>query len=294
MLKGIHTALVTPFGPDMALDKSALKKSVRHQLEAGAAGLCALGGTGEPVSMTLDEHRDVIDTVVAEAAGRVPVTVGCLLGGQTEIIAIARHAETAGADHVMITPPYFYSARFFDIKNHLLTVADGCDLPIVFFHSPGRSGMRLTADELLELFHAVPSITGIKEASGDVILAGELLRGAPEGFHFLQGLDELLLPTLAMGGLGGIVSLGELLPRTLGSLYRNTVEGNLGEASRIQLEILPLCRWIYLEPNPGPLKFALQLAGRSAGPSRRPIYGPRDATRKALQELVPPLLERER
>ena len=293
MIEGIHTSLVTPFASDLAFDETALRKSVRYQIAAGVGGLCALGGTGEPLSMTTDEHRRVIDTVVSEVAGRVPVTIGCLLGGQADILAVARHAQAAGADHIMIVPPYFFSVRLYDVKRHLETIAETCDLPIVFFHSPGRSGVRLSADEMLELFHAVPPVKGVKDASGDMVLAGDVIRGAPEGFSFLQGLDELLLPTLALGATGGIVSLGELLPTALSSLYRWTIDGGLEEARRVQLEILPLCRWIYSEPNPGPLKFALELAGRSAGPCRHPIYGPRDDTRAALRELVPPLLRSE-
>ena len=290
MIEGIHTSLVTPFTPDLAVDETTLRRSVRYQIAAGVGGVCALGGTGEPLSMTTDEHRRVIDAVVEEAEGRIPVTIGCLLGGEADVLALAGHARAAGADHVMIVPPYFYSVRPFDVRRHLETISEVCDLPIVFFHSPGRTGVRLTADELLELFHAVPAVRGVKDASGDMVLAGEVIQGAPAGFSFLQGLDELLLPSFAVGATGAVVSLGELFPTALSALHRWTAEGNLEEARRTQLEILPLCRWIYSEPNPGPLKFALELAGRPAGPCRRPIHGPRDDTREALRELVPPLL----
>ena len=293
MIEGIHTSLVTPFTPDLAFDEAALRRSIRYQIAAGVGGICALGGTGEPLSMTTDEHRRVIDAVVSEVAGRVRVTIGCLLGGQAEILAVARHARSAGADQIMIVPPYFFSVRLYDVKHHLETIAEACDLPIVFFHSPGRTGVRFGADELLELFHGLPSVTGVKDASGDMVLAGEVIRGAPKGFSFLQGLDELLLPSFALGATGAIVSLGELLPAALSALYRWTTEGKLEEARRVQLEILPLCRWIYAEPNPGPLKFALELAGRPAGPCRNPIYGPRDDTRAALRELVPTLVRSE-
>ncbi len=293
MLRGIHTALVTPFDADLAFDEAAMRQSVRFQLEAGAAGLCALGGTGEPLSLALEEHFRVVDAVVEEAAGRAPVTVGCLLGGQADAVAVARHAEAAGADGVMVAPPGFYGVRPFDIERHFAAVAEACALPIMIFHTPGRSGVRLDADALLALIHAVPAIRSIKEASGDVTLAGEVMRGAPEGFAFMQGLDELLLPSLALGAAGGVVSLGELLPRSLRALFDCAKAGDPERARQIQLDLLPLCRRIYSEPNPGPLKFALEVAGRPAGPCRPPIYGPRDATRAALRELLPPLLRAE-
>ena len=145
MIEGIHTSLVTPFTPDrLAVDEATLRRSVRYQIAAGAGGVCALGGTGEPLSMTTDEHRTVVDAVVSEVAGRVPITIGCLLGGQADIIAVARYARAAGADHIMVVPPYFFSVRPFDIRRHLETIAEACDLPIVFFHSPGRTGVRLS------------------------------------------------------------------------------------------------------------------------------------------------------
>ena len=293
MLAGINTALVTPFDADFAFDEAAMRRSVRHQLRAGAAGLCPLGGTGEPLSLSLDEHFRIVDTVVEEAAGHVPVTVGCLLGAQADIVAVARHAQAAGADFVMLVPPYFFSARPFDIERHFAAVAEACELPIVLFHTPGRSGVRLDADELLALIHGNPAIRGIKEASGDMALAGEVMNGAPDGFAFMQGLDELLLPSLAMGAAGGIVSLADLLPRSLRALFEHASAGRLERARRIQLDLLPLCRRIYSEPNPGPLKYALELAGRPAGRCRPPIYGPRDATAQALRELLPPLLRAE-
>ena len=124
MPQGIHTALVTPFDNNLEVDTEALGRSVEHQIAAGIAGLCPLGGTGEPLSQTLDEHRLVIDTVINACEGRVPVTVGCLRGAQAEVIDIARHAKAAGATQIMVVPPYFHGARLADIKHHYQDVAE--------------------------------------------------------------------------------------------------------------------------------------------------------------------------
>ena len=293
MLKGIHAALVTPFDRDLKVDTEALRRSVEYQIGAGIAGLCPLGGTGEPLSLTLDEHRLVIDTVMEAGNGRVPVTVGCLRGSQTEVIEMGRHARSAGAQRMMVVPPYFYGARFHDIRRHCMEVAAAVDLPVVLFHSPGRSGIRLAADELLTIFHEVPAVSAMKEASGDAILAADVMAGAPEGFAFLQGLDELLLQTLALGASGAIVSLAELLPHSLTRLFELVRRGDLAMAREIQLGIMPLCRLIYGEPNPGPLKHALAVAGRPAGPCRPPIHDPLPATVAGLDEILPALLEAE-
>ncbi len=292
-IEGVITALVTAFDQDGGLDLPALRASVRFQVDSGAAGLCPLGGTGEPLSMTVDEHKAVIDAVVDEAAGRVPVVVGTLLGSQDDIIACGRHARAAGAAAVMVIPPYFIIAKPAHIRRHFETIADAVDLPMVLFHGPSRSGVRLDADTILDLVTAIPRFVAIKETSGDLVVAAELLRGAPAGFRVLQGFDELVLPTLSLGGHGAVLSLGCLVPALFRRLADAFAAGDLATAREIQLAILPLCRAIYGEPNPGPLKHALALAGRSAGPTRRPIYPSSAATCDALARLVPPILDAE-
>jgi 4-hydroxy-tetrahydrodipicolinate synthase len=236
----------------------------------------------------------VIDAVTSEAAGRVPVVIGTLLGNQDDIIELGRHARSAGADAIMVIPPYFVVAKPAHIRRHFETIAERVDMPMVLFHGPSRSGVRLDADTILELIAAIPRFVAIKETSGDLTIAAELLRSARPGFRVLQGFDELVLPTFAIGGHGAVLSLGCLIPGLFRRLHQAFVAGDLKTAQRIQLEILPLCRTIYGEPNPGPLKLALEMAGRPAGPTRRPIYAPSTATREALERLVPPILKAEK
>ena len=290
-IEGVITAMVTSFTREGRLDVASMRESVRYQIENGAAGLCPLGGTGEPLSMTVDEHKQVIDAVTTEAAGRVPVVIGTLLGNQDDLIETGRHARAAGADAIMVIPPYFIVAKPAHIRRHFETIAEKVDLPMVLFHGPSRSGVRLDADTILELIGAIPRFVAIKETSGDLTIAAELLRGARAGFRVLQGFDELVLPTFALGGHGAVLSLGCLLPNLFRRLHEAFAAGDLKAAQRIQLDILPLCRVIYGEPNPGPLKLALEMADRSAGPTRRPIYAVSPATREALERLVPPMLK---
>ena len=293
-IEGVITAMVTSFSHDGSIDTAAMRKSTRFQIDNGAAGLCPLGGTGEPLSMTVDEHKRVIDAVTSEAAGRVPVIIGTLLGSQDDIIEVGRQARAAGADAIMVIPPYFIVAKAAHIRRHFETIAERVEMPMVLFHGPSRSGVRLDTDTLLEMIAAIPHFVAIKETSGDLTIAAELLRSARPGFRVLQGFDELVLPTFALGGHGAVLSLGCLIPALFRRLHDAFVNGDLKTAQRIQLEILPLCRTIYSEPNPGPLKLALEMAGRTAGPTRRPIYEPSAATRESLLRLVPPILEAEK
>jgi 4-hydroxy-tetrahydrodipicolinate synthase len=292
-IQGIITAMVSCFREDGSLDIPAIRTSVRHQVASGTGGLCPLGGTGEPLSLTVDEHKRVIDAVTEEAAGRVPVVIGTLLGRQEDIVECGRHAKAAGADAIMVIPPYFVVAKPAHVRQHFEAIAERVDMPMVLFHGPTRSGVRLDADGILQLLAAVPRFTAIKETSGDLTIAGELLRNAPAPFRVLQGFDEYVLPTLAIGGHGAVLSLGCLIPNLLRRLERAFVEGRLDEARLIQLGLLPLCRIIYGEPNPGPLKLALEIAGRSAGPTRAPIYPPSADTVATLHKLLPDILRAE-
>ena len=292
-IEGMVTAMVTSFTSDGALDEAGLRAAVRHQVDSGVGGLCPLGGTGEPLSMTVDEHRRVIDAVVEEASGRVPVVIGTLLGRQEDIIECGRHARRAGADAIMVIPPYFIVARPVHIRQHFEAIAEAVDMPMVLFHGPTRSGVRLDAETILGLLDAVPHFCAIKETSGDLVLAAELLRSARPGFRVLQGFDEHVLATLALGGHGAVLSLGCLIPNLLRRLAAAFAAGDLATARRIQLDILPLCRVIYGEPNPGPLKLALKMAGRSCGPTRAPIYAPSAQTSAQLYALLPPVLTAE-
>jgi 4-hydroxy-tetrahydrodipicolinate synthase len=292
-IEGIITAMVTCFRDDGALDLPAMRASVRHLMASGAGGVCPLGGTGEPLSLTVSEHKQVIDAVVQEAAGRIAVVVGTLLGRQEDIVECGRHAKSAGADAIMVIPPYFINTKPAHTRAHFETIAERVDMPMVLFHGPGRSGVRLSADGILQLLAAVPSFVAIKETSGDLAISAELLRAAPSTFRVLQGLDEYVLPTLALGGHGAVLSLGCLVPALLRALEREFVAGRLAEAQRIQLSLLPLCEVIYVEPNPGPLKVALSMAGRPAGPTRQPIYAVSSDTVGRLERLLPEILRAE-
>jgi 4-hydroxy-tetrahydrodipicolinate synthase len=179
------------------------------------------------------------------------------------------------------------------IRQHFEAIAEAVDMPMVLFHGPTRSGVRLDAETILGLLDAVPHFCAIKETSGDLVLAAELLRSARPGFRVLQGFDEHVLATLALGGHGAVLSLGCLIPNLLRRLAAAFAAGDLATARRIQLDILPLCRVIYGEPNPGPLKLALKMAGRSCGPTRAPIYAPSAQTSAQLYALLPPVLTAE-
>jgi 4-hydroxy-tetrahydrodipicolinate synthase len=285
--EGIFTAMVTPFTADGALDLAAARKSVAWQIEQGVQGIVPLGGTGEPLSLGVDEQKRLLDAVIEEAGDRIPVVAGALCASQRDIVEIGRHAARAGAAAVMLIPPYFVMAKPRHILLHFADVAARVDLPLVLYHGPQRSGVRLELETMLELIVTVPRFVAVKDTTGDAYYLSSLVRQAPAAFSVLQGWDELVYPTLALGGRGAILSLGCLIPKLFLELYAAFRAGRIDEARALQYEVLPLCGAIYSEPNPSPLKRALEICGRPAGPTRPPLYAPSEATVATLQTLLP-------
>ena len=267
---GLYAALVTPFDADDEVDAGALRLLVRHCLDAGVEGLCPLGGTGEPLSLTMDEARLVIDTTVAAADGR-PVLVGALRPVPAENVALARHAAAAGADAVMLIPPYFVQAKPRQAPDAVAAQAGAIDLPAVLFNSPGRAGLTLTADHVLALVERVPTLVGIKDATADMVLLTDLIRQAPDRFAVLQGLDELYMPSLALGADGAVLSGACLVPEELALIGAAIDADDLDQARALQLGLMPVFHAMYAEPNPGPLKHALAGIGIDCGSTRPPL-----------------------
>ncbi len=285
--EGIFTAMVTHFQADGNLDVAGMRKSVAFQIEQGVHGVVPLGGTGEPLSLTVDEHKRVIDAVVEEADDRVQVVVGALLASQRDIVEAARHAKRAGASALMLIPPYFVMAKPHHIKRHFMDIAERVELPLVLYHGPQRSGVRLDLDALLALITDIPQFVAVKDTTGDAYFLSSLVRQAPAKFSVMQGWDELVFPTLALGGRGAILSLGCLVPRLFVEILTAFREGRLDHARALQYRALPLCSVIYGEPNPVPLKKALEMVGRPAGPTRPPLYPPSEETVASLRKLMP-------
>ncbi|MGE0154995.1 MAG: dihydrodipicolinate synthase family protein [Reyranellaceae bacterium] len=286
-LQGVVSALVTPFDDSGALDCAGLAANVRHQLACGVTNFGPLGGTGEPISMTAAERFRVVDAVMAEARGQGRVVVGCLLPSQAEIVELGRYARQAGADAIMVIPPYFVGAQPANVKRHFADIASAVDLPMVLFNGPTRCGVTLDARLVVELATDIPHFVALKEATGDLHAASRIVREAPARFVVLQGYDELVLPTLAIGGVGCFVSLACLIPRTLARLHQAFDAGDIVRARELQLRILPIAEAIYAESNPGPLKYAMNLLGLPGGRTRPPLYPVSEATAERIRGLVP-------
>lgn len=183
---GIITALVTPFNSDGSLNNEELDNLVEDQICQGIHGLCILGGTGEPLMLSLDERKLVIDVVIKKVKGRVLTIVGSLVGSYPEIVDVLQYGEKAGADAGMIMPPYFIMARPPHIYKYFLGISESTNLPLILFNAPNRSGVCLENNFIYKITRDIDQIIGIKEASGDMFLVANILKDSKTILNFTK------------------------------------------------------------------------------------------------------------
>lgn len=271
---GIYTAIVTPFTPEDAFDEAVFRALVDFQLGQGAAGLLVIGGSGEFVSLTPAERRQVVEVAVDQVAGRIPVIVGALAPGTREVQETVRHAAASGASAALVLPPYYIKASAPGIVEHFRRVADTAAIPIVAYNNAGRTGVTLDV-RLLEALAAIPAIVALKECERDLALVAGKIRAVGDRIAILSGDDDLGLPTFLLGSPGGIFTTANLVPAFHRQLFAAAVGGRLAPARAAHDALLPLVDALYTADHPGPLKQAMALIGHPVGPARSPLQGAR-------------------
>lgn len=284
-LEGIYASMITPFDSKRELDKKGLRTTVDFLIENGIHGLLALGGTGEAVCLTDEECADITDIVVDQVNGKVPVVVGAIAISTSRVITLAKRAMDAGADGVMIVPPYFVYSTQQNVYEHFKAIAEVIDLPMVIFHAPRRTGVSLDFETFLRILE-IDGIVGIKDSSRDLALLQELIRHTKGKAGILSGLDALVFATLAIGGKGAIITGASLVPKRWVELFQKFREGRVKEARDIQLELIPLIKALDIEPNPTPIKAALNLIGKPAGPVRPPLTPMKKENEEKLKTVL--------
>jgi len=286
VFKGCITALVTPFTLDGVVDVPALQKLVDFQIENKIDGLVPCGSTGEAVTLSEDEYRLVIKTVVSEARGRVPVTAGAGSNDTKKAIRFSQIASECGVDGLLHVTPYYNKPMPSGLLAHFKAIAGSVDLPIILYNVPGRTGSNMSAGTTLRLAKEIPQIVGIKEASGNILQMMEIIHGAPEGFILLSGDDALALPVIAVGGMGVISVVSNEIPLQMSQLVHGALEGKFEKARALHYEWLDLMDVNFIETNPVPVKTVLALMGRMSLVARLPLVEMEEANLKKLQVIV--------
>lgn len=285
-LQGAITALVTPFQEDGTVDVEALKGLVQFQIKGHIDGIVPCGTTGEAVTLDQEEYRLVIETVVKEARGRVPIIAGAGSNDTQKAIHYSEIAKEAGADALLHVTPYYNKPTPAGLLAHFKAIAKEVDLPIVLYNVPGRTGSNVSAATTIKIAKEVPSVVAVKEASGNIQQMMEIVQGVSSEFSVLSGDDAFTLPLMAAGGVGIISVASNEIPKEMADLTRAALEGNFAKARKLHYQWLDLMNINFIESNPIPVKTALALMGKIKEVFRLPLVKMDEKNREKLKEVL--------
>ena len=284
LFTGCATALITPFR-NGEVDYPALDKLVESQIAAGVNALVAVGTTGEPATMTWKEHLDVIRRVVDVTAKRVPVIAGTGSNSTQEAIDAALYAKMCGADAQLVVTPYYNKTSQEGLIAHFNAIADCCDLPMIVYNVPSRTGINI-APTTLQRICKHERVIAVKEANADVGQALEKLRLCGEDAVFYSGNDDLIVPLMAMGFKGVISVLSNVCPAETAKMAACALNGQTAEAAAMQLKYLPFINALFSETSPIPVKAAMAKLGVCDEELRLPLIPMQDATRQKMFAIM--------
>jgi len=278
--------MVTPFDEKGGLDLDSLSGFIEFQVKEGVTGLVPCGTTGESATLSHEEHRKVIEFVVKTVGGRIPVIAGTGSNNTRESIELTKFAESAGADAALLICPYYNKPTQEGLYEHFKTIAGATKLPLILYDIPSRTGVSLAHATLKSLVKECPRIIGVKEATGSLLSAVDILENFGAEFSVLSGEDALTYPLLAVGGHGVISVLSNVVPAKLSKLVNLALKADYPAARRIFYELLPLTRALFLETNPAPVKKALEMMGKIRGGVRLPLIAVRKDTEKTIKDTL--------
>jgi 4-hydroxy-tetrahydrodipicolinate synthase len=284
-LSGCGTALVTPFRRDGQVDEAALRRFVEWQVSEGIHFVVPCGSTGEAATMTPAEHRRVVEITVEAVAGRVPVVAGAGSNDTARAIAMSKEMKAAGATHLLHVSPMYNKPPQRGIIAHFRAIVDAVDLPIVVYNVPGRTGSNIEARTTLELAKCT-SIVAVKEASGNINQIADIIRDRPPGFSVLSGDDSLTLPIMALGGEGVISVTSNATPRLMAQLCDSGAANDMVTTRNLHRRLQPWMAAAFIEPNPIPVKAALNMMGRMENVLRLPLVPLGEANMSAVHAAL--------
>lgn len=285
MFSGAYTALITPFNEDGSVDFDAFRDLIENQIAQGISGILPVGTTGESPTLTHKENLKVVEEAIKIAAGRVPVIAGTGSNSTSEAIEMTKIAKEMGADASLQVVPYYNKPTQEGIYQHFTAIADECDLPIIVYNIKGRSGVNVETDTLMRLAEH-KNIVGVKEASGDLAQMMDVINRKPKDFCVLVGDDNIIFPFVALGGDGVISVISNILPGKVEKLIDLTKKGKIEEARELHYELLPLCKGMFIETSPIPVKCALSMLGKCKEIYRLPLCKGKESTREEVKKLL--------
>jgi 4-hydroxy-tetrahydrodipicolinate synthase len=285
MITGSLVAVVSPMHEDGSLDFDALRRLIEWHIAEGTQAIVAVGTTGESPTVDPREHIEVVRVAVQAARGRVPVVAGTGANSTREAIELTAQAREAGAVATLQVVPYYNKPTQEGLYRHFASVAEAVDLPVILYNVPGRTVADLGVETTLRLAQ-VPGIVGLKDATGDLARAGELLRRLPQGFALYSGNDDSALALMLLGGHGVISVTANVAPRLMRQMCDAALKGDLAGARALNARLMPLHTRLFIEPNPIPVKWALQRMGKIGAGIRLPLVPLSESARETVQAAL--------
>lgn len=286
---GCHVPIITPFKEDYSIDEAGLRKLVNYYIEeVKCDGLVPSGTTGESPTLDHAEHARVIEIVVDEVNGRVPVMAGTGSNSTREAIELTKHAADLGCDASLQVCPYYNKPTQDGLLRHFEAIAGATKLPLFIYNIPSRTGRLIEAKTMIELSR-LDTIIGMKDSCGDMMVTMDIIGATRNGnkkFYVLCGEDALTFPMMALGGDGGILAVAHIVGKEYREMIHLFLDGNISAAREIHYRTLPLVQKLFIETNPVPVKEALNMLGLPAGKLRLPLVPLRPENREKLRQAM--------
>lgn len=286
IFKGAGVAIVTPMYDNGEVNYEKLGELLEEQIAGGTDAIIICGTTGESSTLTHEEHLDVIRYAVQKVAGRIPVVAGTGSNCTETAIYLSQEAEKAGADGLLLVTPYYNKATQKGLKIHYSRIAESVSLPIILYNVPSRTGCGLQPETIAWLVKNVKNIVGVKEASGNISQVAKIMSLTGGEIDLYSGNDDQIVPILSLGGIGVISVLSNVAPRQTHEIVASYLEGDVKRSCQLQLDAIELIDALFCEVNPIPVKTALNLMGKEAGPLRGPLCEMEDANVARLKAAM--------
>ena len=284
MFKGSIVALITPFKGGK-VDEEAYRQLINFQIENGTAAIVPCGTTGESATLSVEEHNRVISIAVEAVNKRVPVIAGTGGNSTNEAIELTRHAKDAGADATLQVTPYYNKPSQEGLFQHYKAIAQAVALPQVLYNVPGRTSINMLPETVARLAD-LPEIVAIKEASGNIGQMTEIVQLAGDKITLLSGDDNLILPVLSIGGAGVISVVANIVPKETAAIITSWEDGNTDQTRDLFIKLFPLCKAMFFETNPVPVKTSLALMGKIEEELRLPLVPMAESNLEKLKKVL--------
>ncbi|MFX1502401.1 MAG: 4-hydroxy-tetrahydrodipicolinate synthase [Promethearchaeota archaeon] len=287
-LKNVITAMITPFNEDLSLNEEKYREFIQFQIENGCQ-ILTMGTTGESATMSHEEHHLAMNIAIdeAEKSSKNPfILAGTGSNSTKEAISLSKYAEKAGADGILVVVPYYNKPVQHSLIDHFSAIADSVSLPMILYNVPSRTGRNLEPETVSKLANTKDNIVGIKCASGNIDQITKIIKTTPEDFIVLSGDDSMTYHIMALGGKGVISVASNIIPLKMVEFTSTMLNNEWEKARNMQLELYDLFKVLFVETNPGPVKYAAELMGLMNVRMRMPLTPPLEENQKKIKDVL--------